>query len=133
MRKREAAADPLLKALAQKDPTAQFLAAEALARAGRGDGVNVLLAAVDFMDDYTLRARAIQALGELGDDRATELLFRLAADDAHVLQQAAAEALGRLGRTALGDDALRLLERLARSDGHIPTMPAACWLNHADG
>lgn len=135
VRKRAAAADPLIKALGQKDPTAQFLAAEALARAGRGEGVNVLLAAVDFMDDFSLRERAIQALGELGDERARELLFRLAADDAHALQPAAAEALGRLGRTTRGEGALRLLERLARSDSPVSdhALRGLRWLNQADG
>jgi ParB family chromosome partitioning protein len=132
IRKRNASPEPLVKALAQKDPVAQFLAAEALARAGRGDGVNVLLAAVDFMDDFGLRERAMFALGELGDDRATDLLFRLAADDTHALQEAAAEGLGMLGRRTHGDEVLRILERLARGTSER-ALRGLRWLNHSDG
>jgi ParB family chromosome partitioning protein len=69
LRKRKGSAEALLKALQHKDSLTQFLAAEALARAGRPEGLNVLLAGVDFLSDNSMRQRAVHALGELADAR----------------------------------------------------------------
>jgi ParB family chromosome partitioning protein len=113
LRKRGGPAEPLLTALSHRDPQTQFLAAEALARAGRGEGLSVLLAAVDSMPALPLRERAIRALGELGDPRALDTLLRIATEDQHVLQREAAEALGHLGHSPEGAEIFKLLERLA--------------------
>jgi ParB family chromosome partitioning protein len=116
---RSAPADPLLRALRHKDPTTQFLAAEGLARGGRPEGFNVLLAAIDFLDDVGLRSRAVLALGELGDARALDVLLRLAGEDGHALQEPAAEAIGHLRRSPDAGKIGRLLERLARGNGGV--------------
>ncbi len=134
LRKRGGPADPLLKALSHKDPISQFLAAEALARAGRGEGLNVLLASIDFVSDLVLRERAVSALGELADERALDTLLKLAAEEGHALQDAAAEAIGHLGRSDKAGEIFRLLERHARSDGSIAetALRGLRWLNTAD-
>ena len=119
LRKRGGPADRLLQALGHKDPQTQFLAAEGLARGGRGEGLSVLLSAVDFMTDLSLRQRAVRAMGELGDARALDTLLRLANESGHALQQEAAEALGHLGRSGAADEIFKLLERFARGTGPV--------------
>ena len=116
---RGAPADPLLTALRHKDPTTQFFAAEGLAVAGRGEGINVLLSAIEYLDDVELRERAVLALGELGDARAVDVLVRLAGDDGHALQEPAAEAIGHLRGSPEGDKIGLLLERLAKGYGEL--------------
>ncbi|MGD9212938.1 MAG: HEAT repeat domain-containing protein, partial [Desulfobacteraceae bacterium] len=96
---RKGPAEPLLIALAHKDPVTKFLSAEALAKAKRTEGIQVLLAAVDLMPDLKYRRRAVQRLGELADKRALDLLLRLANEDAHALQDEAMEAIGHMGKT----------------------------------
>ncbi|MBY0228594.1 MAG: HEAT repeat domain-containing protein, partial [Gemmataceae bacterium] len=76
LRKRGGPVEPLLRSLKARDPETQFLAAEGLARGGRGEGLSVLLAAVDLQEDHSLRERAVSALGELGDARALDLLLK---------------------------------------------------------
>jgi ParB family chromosome partitioning protein len=119
LRKRKGSAEPLLKLLQHRDPVTQFLAAEGLARAGRAEGLNVLLAAVDFMTDFGLRQRAVSALGELADARGLDVLLRLAGEDGHALQEAAAEAIGHLGKSEKAEDIYKLLERFARGRGGV--------------
>jgi ParB family chromosome partitioning protein len=116
LRKRGGAAEPLRKVLTHRDPMTQFFAAEGLARAGRGEGLNVLLASIDFATDLGIRQRAVQALGELADERALEVLLKLAGEDGHALQEPAAEAIGHLGRSSRADEVFKLLERHARGD-----------------
>jgi len=118
-RLRRRTGDPaaLVKALSTKDPVAQLLAAEGLARVGRPEGLSVLMASVELVPDLSLRRRAVLALGELADERAAELLIKLASDDGHALNEAAAEAIGHLGRSRHAEAAWRLLERLARTGG----------------
>ncbi|SIO58295.1 chromosome partitioning protein, ParB family [Singulisphaera sp. GP187] len=117
-RVRKRASDPelLLKVLSHQDPITQFLAAEALAKGGRTEGLNVLLASLDFVSDLTLRRRAVKALGELGDERALDTLLRLASDPGHALQEQAAEAIGHLGRSSQGDEIFKLLERYTKAE-----------------
>ncbi len=118
LRKRNGPAEPLVAALSHKDAKTQFLAAEGLARAGRSDGITILLTAVDLLDDIGLRRRAVKALGELGDERALDKLLKLAGEDQHALQEAAAQALGHLAHTAKAEEIFKLLERLTtRSAG----------------
>jgi ParB family chromosome partitioning protein len=114
LRKRGSNAEPLRKALGHRDPITQFLAAEALAKAGRGDGLNILLASVDFATDLAIRQRAVIALGELADERALDVLLKLAGEDGHALQEQAAEAIGHLGRSPRADEIFKLLERNAK-------------------
>jgi len=116
---RGAPADALLRSLKHKDATTQFLAAEGLTRGGRADGINVLLSAIDYLDDVGLRARAVLALGELGDARALDVLLRLAGEDGHALQEPAAEAIGHLRRSPDAEKIGRLLERLAKGNGGV--------------
>src|SRR5262249_35803777 len=131
LRKRGGPAEPLQKTLSHKDPTTQFLAAEGLALGRRSEGINVLLSAVDFLSDINLRRRAVLALGELGDARALDTLLKIANEDGHVVQEAAAEALGHLGRSPKGEDIYRLLERYARRNDRVAdnAIKGLRWLN----
>jgi ParB family chromosome partitioning protein len=119
LRKRQGNADALLRSLRHRDSVTQFLAAEGLARAGRGEGLSVLLAAVEFLNRPPLPQRAVLALGELADARALDLLLKLANDPAHVLQGAAAEALGHLGRSEKAPEIFKLLERFGRGSDAV--------------
>jgi ParB family chromosome partitioning protein len=115
LRKRGGPADPLLRAVRHKDPATQFAAAEGLARGGRPEGLNVLLSSIEYLDDVSMRERAVLALGELGDARAVDTLLKLAGEDGHALQEAAAEAIGHLSKSANREAIFRLLERLAKA------------------
>ncbi len=119
LKHRNAPADALLRALRHKNPTTQFFAAEGLARGGRAEGINVLLSAIEYLDDVKLRWRAVLALGELGDVRAVDVLLRLAGEDGHALQEPAAEAIGHLRRSPDAERIGRLLERLAKGTGGV--------------
>jgi ParB family chromosome partitioning protein len=114
LRKRNGTAEPLLKALSHADPETQLNAAEGLARAGRGEGLSVLLSAIDVMQDQSQRERAVLALGELGDRRALDTLLKLASEEANPLQAAASEAIGHLGKSDRVADIYQLLERYSR-------------------
>ncbi|MEM7010272.1 MAG: HEAT repeat domain-containing protein [Verrucomicrobiota bacterium] len=114
VRKRGSSPDPLVAALEHRDAITKFHAAEGLARAGRDDGISVLLAAIDLMDDFMLRKAAVVALGELGDERALEVLLKLANEDAHALQEAAAEAIGHMGKSDQAEEIFELLVRFVK-------------------
>jgi ParB family chromosome partitioning protein len=135
LRKRKGPAEPLLKALKHRDANTQFFAAEGLARAGRAEGLSILLAAVDLQSDAALRQRAVRALGELGDVRALDLLLKIVNDPEHALRDEAAQALGHLGRSAKADEILGLLEELARGEGKVAegALRGLRWLDHPDG
>jgi ParB family transcriptional regulator, chromosome partitioning protein len=126
LRKRGGDAEPLRKLVAQPGHSAeQFFAAEGLARAGRGDGLNMLLASIDFAKDLDIRRRAVVALGELADDRALDVLLKLAGEDGHALQEQALEAIGHLNRSPRLDEVFKVLERYAKGE----TKVAYCALN----
>jgi ParB family chromosome partitioning protein len=135
LRKRGGPAEPLVKALSHRDPQTQLLAAEGLARAGREEGLSILLAAVDLQSDPALRSRAVKALGELGDPRALELLMRIVNDAEHPLRQDAVEALGHLGRSERAEEILRLLEDLARGRDDVArgSLRGLRWFDHPEG
>ncbi len=114
-KKRDGPVEPLLKALKHKDPDTQFYAAEGLAKAGRIDGLQVLLSSIEYQENVSLRQRAVLALGELSDPRAVDVLLKLANESGHALQEAAAEAIGHLRRSAKSDEIGRTLERLSKS------------------
>ena len=67
------------------------------------------------MDDAILRIRAVEALGELGDETALEVLLKLAADQDHALQEAATEAIGHMGKSKKADEIFAILSRLVNS------------------
>jgi ParB family chromosome partitioning protein len=120
LRKRGGDAEPLRKLLAQPGHSAeQFIAAESLAKAGHGDGLNMLLASIDFATDLEIRQRAVLALGELADDRALDVLLKLAGEDGHALQEQALEAIGHLRRSSRVEDVFKVLQRYAKGDGGI--------------
>jgi ParB family chromosome partitioning protein len=121
LRKRGGDAEPLRKALGHRDAVTQFLAAEGLARAGRGDGVNVLLASIDFATDLDIRRRAVVALGDLAEERALDVLLKLAGEDGHALQEPALEAIGHFGRSPRADEVFKILERHARLNTGVGT------------
>ena len=93
----------------------QFLAAEGLALAGHKDGMSVLMTAVNFMESYDDRRRAIIALGELADASALELLLSIAQDEENYLRPAAAEALGHLAHSDRSEQIFKLLVGFAKS------------------
>jgi ParB family chromosome partitioning protein len=135
LRKRGGPADPLVRALKHRDPLTQFLAAEGLARGRRDEGLSLLLAAVDLQTDPQLRQRAVQALGELGDARAADLLLKIANDPTHELREAAVEALGHMPRTDRAEEVLRLLLDLSRGQDRvgIGALKGLRWLDHPEG
>jgi len=118
-RKRTGPVAPLLKALEHKNPTTKFLAAEGLALGKRAEGLSTLLASIELVDDINVRNRSVVALGELADPRALDVLLRLAGEDAHALQETAAEAIGHLGRSDKAETIFQLLERFARGDNGL--------------
>ena len=130
LRKRGGPAGPLLTALKSSDPEMAFLAAEGLALAGRGEGVSVLLTSVDLMPDLNLRKRAVKALGQLADLRALDTLLRFVNEDAHALQDEAAEALGHMGKAAeqqpgQSDKIFGIQQKLSAGTGTAARRPLA--------
>ena len=119
VKKRGAKPEPLIEALEHRDPETKFLAAEGLALAGRNQGIQVLLSAVELLSDLSLRHRAVAALGELADSIAVELLLRLASDDEHALQESAAVAIGHMRKTNESQKIFDLLKRLVAQKGSI--------------
>ncbi len=119
LRLRNGPAAPLIKALEHADLSTRFLAAEGLARAGRKDGVVVLLASVDTLEDLGHRQRAVEALGKLADARALDSLLRIVATEGHALQEQAAEALGHLADTPKATEIFGLLKGLSAGDSSV--------------
>lgn len=135
LRRRGGRPEVLVAALGHADPQTNFLAAEGLARAGRADGITTLLSAIDLGDDVDQRARAVKALGELGDPRALDPMLRILDEAGHALQEAAAEAIGHLRARAgdRGERIFKLLEKLAKSDDDGVALQALTGLRHFGG
>ncbi len=135
LRKRNGSPEPLRKALANREPITQFLAAEGLAKGGYDDGLNVLMASIEFQTDNTLRKRAVLALGELADQRALDVLLKLAGDEGHELQESAAEALGHMGKSPKAEEIFQLLARMARGYTHlsIAALKGLRWFDSKEG
>ena len=93
------------------------------------------MSAVELMDDLRMRTRAVKALGELSDGRAWDMLLRLASDDVHALQQAAAEAIGHLGTGDRREEIFELLKRLATGESSSAegAIIGLRWLNVPEG
>jgi ParB family chromosome partitioning protein len=94
-----------------------------------------LLAAVDLQEDFSLRQRAVNALGELGDPRALDLLLKIVNDPVHELRPQATEAIGRMSRSAKASEILSLLSGLARSSDHLAefALRGLRWFDHPEG
>ena len=118
LRKRSADAQALIPQLTHRDALTQFLAAEGLARAGHADGMNILLSAVELMPEFSLRVRAVEALGELADPRALDLLLKIAMEEDHALQETAVIAIGHLGQSPQAETIFKLLKRLANGNAY---------------
>ena len=119
LRKRGGPAEPIVAALSHQNPLTQFTAAEALALAGRAEGIRVLLTSIDLVPELDQRRRAVRALGRLGDARALDVLLRLAGEEGHALQEEAAEALGNLKATPKADRIEEILLGLAKGSGGV--------------
>ena len=147
----------LQKALLSKDADVQFIAAEGLAKCGHADGVNILMATIDYNPDGDLRRRSVLAIGELmgtsehnkntnspADNtdknvqthtlyKAYDKLIKLAEDDEHYLQDVASEALGRIAQCGDFEHSPHIFELLKAhlSDPTVMmTNPAIIrWLN----
>ena len=119
VRERSAKPDPLIAGLGHANLRTQLLAAEALAWAGRSEGIRVLMTAVDMMEDLNDRRRAVRALGELADGAALDVLLRLVNEEGHALQEDAAEAIGHLSSTDKAEAIEKLLLRLAKGEGGV--------------
>ncbi|MGI9471753.1 MAG: HEAT repeat domain-containing protein [Rubripirellula sp.] len=130
-KKRNGPAQGLVAALESRDTLTRFHAAVGLARGGRDDGIELLLSSVELMSDLALRRQAVEALGELGDIRALDLLLKIVNEEGHALQDRAATAIGYLGQSEQADEIFALLERLAKSDGSVSN-PAIVGLRHLD-
>jgi ParB family chromosome partitioning protein len=135
LRKRGGPAESLVKALKHRDPVTQFLAGEGLCRGEREEGLSVVLAAVDLQEDYALRQRAVNALGELGNPRALDLLLKIVNDPEHELRSEAAEAIGHLRRSEKAHEILDLLLNLVRGGGPVAegALRGLRWFDHPDG
>ena len=134
-RKREGDVATLVTALDHRDPVTKFLAAEGLAKAGDGKGIHILLTAIELVEDLKLRKRAVLALGHLADERAFDVLLKLATEDAHALQDCAAEAIGHLRESPNKEKILRTLIRLVSSGGSVgrQALVGLRWLDDAEG
>ncbi|MBF2719938.1 HEAT repeat domain-containing protein [Psychrobacter sp. NG254] len=126
-KRRHSSIASLQNALRNKDADVQFAAAEGLAKCGHADGVNILMATIDYNPDAEFRSCSVLAIGELlgsnnqsqnthspndsspADNadknlqvhtlyKAYDKLIKLAEDDEHYLQDVASEALGRLAQ-----------------------------------
>jgi ParB family chromosome partitioning protein len=135
LRKRGAKPEPLVTALGHGALRTQLLAAEALAWAGRAEGVRVLMTAVDMMENLDDRRRAVRALGELADPTALDILLRLVNEEGHALQEDAAEAIGHLSTTDKAEAIEKLLLRLARGEGGVAlrAMSGLRWFGSEEG
>lgn len=131
LRKRSGPADVLVKVLQNGGPVAQFLAAEGLALAGRKDGISVLMTAVNFMEDYDHRRRAILALGKLGDIQALDLLLTQLQDEYSNLKAPAAEAIGHMSKSERADEIFKLLVGLTQGGYDVAesAMTGLRWFN----
>jgi HEAT repeat protein len=93
------------QALTDQDVWVRYRAAEALGGKRVTAAVPALLAITqDPHEPDILRRMAVQALGHIGDQRATDTIKTLLGDNDHELAAAAEEALNRLMGGDEGDD-----------------------------
>lgn len=113
---REGPAVPLRDALQSREALDQFYAAEGLARAGHADGIAVLHTTLSAMSDWSLRDRAVRALGLLADESSVDLLLAIATDPADYAREAASEAIGHMGKSTRADEVFDRLKELVGGD-----------------
>jgi len=113
---------PLSSLLQHRDDETRWEAALGLASAKRSEGLDLLLQLVkDREHGYSLRARAVKALGLCADLRAVRALLRVHDDPEDYLKEEALEALGYMGASEVADEIrARLIEGL--SQPHIATL-----------
>jgi HEAT repeat protein len=94
------ATEPLIVAL--KDDQVRWLAVEALGKIGDSRAVDPLIQALKDNGSGNVRGRAALALGEINDTRAVEPLILTLMNDDEQTRIDAAEALGMIGKPAVG-------------------------------
>lgn len=114
----------LVEAMGDGDPAdfARVRASYALAAAGRGDRIALIVEAAEALDDPFDRAVAVECLGLLEDETHAGVVERQASHADPYVRQCAVEALDRLGaasaaavaRKRLGDDSLRVRLQAAK-------------------
>lgn len=105
----------LVEALSYSDRSVVVFAIEALSLAGFVTAVEPLMNVAETYPNTHVRAKAIEALGRLGDQRAEELLVRLLRNPYPSLRASATRALERIGSPT----AVPLLsERLVTGPAH---------------
>ncbi|GJQ20669.1 MAG: hypothetical protein HBSIN02_10240 [Bacteroidia bacterium] len=87
----------LVEALSYPDRSVVLFAIEMLSLIGFVTGVEPLMHMADTYPDTQVRAKAIEALGRLGDQRAEQLLVRLLKNPYPSLRASATRALERIG------------------------------------
>ncbi|MCP4446821.1 MAG: HEAT repeat domain-containing protein [Myxococcales bacterium] len=91
-----AAADIMAERLADTDPRIRLLAARYLGKMRARSAVPKLIAAAAPGEEFILRATALQALGAIGDSRATPHALQYLASDTPALAAVAADVLSEL-------------------------------------
>ncbi|MFQ6015580.1 MAG: HEAT repeat domain-containing protein [Anaerolineae bacterium] len=110
----EMAVEPLMAALHSADWAARDKALRVLVQIGE-DAVEPLIEALTD-EDADVRWRVAEALGTIGDQRATEPLIRALQDDDGAVRREAIEALGKIGGSRVAEP---LIEALGDSDGTV--------------
>lgn len=102
---KEEAVPHLIGALESRDQSVVLFSIDMLAEIGFVTAVDPLINIIGTSGDVRIRARAIKALGRLGDARAKKLLMELLQHRSPAIRLGAIEALGRTG----GPDVVKLL------------------------
>lgn len=111
LRFREEAVPFLVEGLASTDQTIVQFCIELLAEIGFVDAVNPLIETATTYPNVTVRAKAIEALGRLGDERAVRTLVMHINNPQPILRISSLRALARIGvPTAVSALKQRLLE-----------------------
>jgi len=97
MQYRDEAIPYLVEALKLSDQSVVLFSIEMLAEIGFVSAVEPLLELANSYPNVTVRGKAIEALGRLGDERAEQLLVSMAENPNPVLRMKAIEALARIG------------------------------------
>lgn len=118
---RQGPPEGLVELVSSGDPLDQFYASEGLALGGRGEGLAVLRTAADAMSDWSLRERAILAMGKLADPSVLDYLLELADNDMEYLQSSAAEAIGHMSESDRASEIFAILKRIAIGSGGAQT------------
>ena len=88
--------DKLIRALRHPEPTTPIRAAWILGRIGTSEALPALINVAEHGPDLFIREAAIEALGHLGDPRATPVLRALRRERSILIRKAAIRALATL-------------------------------------